>query len=117
MYSCAARNGPQYKDGSPFERMTIEIRRFRETDMEKPKVIYFNRLASYAGHQNEDRVAQILTVPSLSDFMTSCSNVHKAEVTREEQQHLFNVAIDHCMAENIKMSPKLLQSTNRSLEW
>ena len=78
-------------------------------------MVHFNRLASFAGDNNEDHrgatVRRILEQePTFNEFMDNYSTGHKARygVTREEQQDLFAVSSDyslaHCVASDLKMS-------------
>ena len=102
----------------PYEimkRINDVVYRIRKTPNGKPRVVHFNRLAPFAGDNNEDHrgatVRRILEQePTFNEFMDNYSTGHKARygVTREEQQDLFTVPSDyslaHCVASDLKMS-------------
>lgn len=75
------------------------IFRIKKTLRRKSKVVYFNRLASYVGDHNEDRLAQVKIVPSFDEFMASYFTGHKAPfgVAREEYWDFCETALAGCI--------------------
>ncbi|KAJ8945882.1 hypothetical protein NQ318_002723 [Aromia moschata] len=82
----------------------------------KPRVVHFNRLAPFAGSNDEQAEARVRHVSppdgelSFEEFMSLHSNGQKARygVTREEPRDLFQAPADfclaHCVAADLRMS-------------
>ncbi|KAJ8936593.1 hypothetical protein NQ318_016887 [Aromia moschata] len=82
----------------------------------KPRVVHFNRLAPFAGNNDEQAEARVRHVSppdgelSFEEFMSPHSSGQKARygVTREEPRDLFQVPADfclaHCVAADLRMS-------------
>ncbi|KAJ8951566.1 hypothetical protein NQ318_020442 [Aromia moschata] len=89
---------------------------WEEVAKRKPRVVHFNRLAPFAGNNDEQAEARVRHVSppdselSFEEFMSLHSNGQKARygVTREEPRDLFQAPADfclaHCVAADLRMS-------------
>ncbi|KAJ8946839.1 hypothetical protein NQ318_006749 [Aromia moschata] len=103
----------------PYEvvtRINDVVYRIQKLPRGKPRVVHFNRLAPFAGNNDEQAEARVRHVSppdgelSFEEFMSLHSNGQKARygVTREEPRDLFQAPADfclaHCMAADLRMS-------------
>ncbi|KAJ8959050.1 hypothetical protein NQ318_022305 [Aromia moschata] len=103
----------------PYEvvtRINDVVYRIQELPRGKPRVVHFNRLAPFAGNNDEQAEARVRHVSppdselSFEEFMLLHSNGQKARygVTREEPRDLFQAPADfclaHCVAADLRMS-------------
>ncbi|KAJ8947791.1 hypothetical protein NQ318_019463 [Aromia moschata] len=103
----------------PYEvvtRINDVVYRIQKLPRGKPRVVHFNRLAPFAGNNDEQAEARVRHVSppdselSFEEFMSLHSNGQKARygVTREEPRDLFQTPADfclaHCVAEDLRMS-------------
>ncbi|KAJ8952205.1 hypothetical protein NQ318_022655 [Aromia moschata] len=103
----------------PYEvvtRINDVVYRIQKLPRGKPRVVHFNRLAPFAGSNDEQAEARVRHVSppdselSFEEFMLLHSNGQKARygVTREEPRDLFQAPADfclaHCMAADLRMS-------------
>ncbi|KAJ8958651.1 hypothetical protein NQ318_016376 [Aromia moschata] len=103
----------------PYEvvtRINDVIYRIQKLPRGKPRVVHFNRLAPFAGSNDEQAEARVRHVSppdselSFEEFMLLHSNGQKARygVTREEPRDLFQTPADfclaHCVAADLRMS-------------
>ncbi|KAJ8948987.1 hypothetical protein NQ318_023011 [Aromia moschata] len=104
---------------SPYEvvtRINDVVYRIQKLPRGKPRVVHFNRLAPFAGSNDEQAEARVRHVSppdgelSFEEFMSLHSNGQKARygVTREEPRDLFQTPADfclaHCVAADLRMS-------------
>ncbi|KAJ8952749.1 hypothetical protein NQ318_008063 [Aromia moschata] len=93
----------------PYEvvtRINDVVYRIQKLPREKPRVVHFNRLAPFAGNNDEQAEARVRHVSppdselSFEEFMSLHSNGQKARygVTREEPRDLFKAPADFCLA-------------------
>ncbi|KAJ8939474.1 hypothetical protein NQ318_022528 [Aromia moschata] len=92
------------------------VYRIQKLPRGKPRVVHFNRLAPFAGSNDEQAEARVRHVSppdgelSFEEFMSLHSNGQKARygVTREEPRDLFQAPADfclaHCVAADLRMS-------------
>ncbi|KAJ8952202.1 hypothetical protein NQ318_022652 [Aromia moschata] len=103
----------------PYEvvtRINDVVYRIQKLPRGKPRVVHFNRLAPFAGSNDEQAEARVRHVSppdgelSFEEFMSLHSNGQKARygVTREEPRDLFQTPADfclaHCVAADLRMS-------------
>ncbi|KAJ8939151.1 hypothetical protein NQ318_010906 [Aromia moschata] len=103
----------------PYEvvtRINDVVYRIQKLPRGKPRVVHFNRLAPFAGSNDEQAEARVRHVSppdgelSFEEFMSLHSNGQKARygVTREEPHDLFQTPADfclaHCVAADLRMS-------------
>ncbi|KAJ8945969.1 hypothetical protein NQ318_016797 [Aromia moschata] len=103
----------------PYEvvtRINDVVYRIQKLPRGKPRVVHFNRLAPFAGSNDEQAEARVRHVSppdselSFEEFMLLHSNGQKARygVTREEPRDLFQTPADfclaHCVAADLRMS-------------
>ncbi|KAJ8948860.1 hypothetical protein NQ318_013513, partial [Aromia moschata] len=103
----------------PYEvvtRINDVVYRIQKLPRGKPRVVHFNRLAPFAGNNDEQAEARVRHVSppdselSFEEFMSLHSNGQKARygVTREEPRDLFQAPADfclaHCVAADLRMS-------------
>ncbi|KAJ8949389.1 hypothetical protein NQ318_007485, partial [Aromia moschata] len=103
----------------PYEvvtRINDVVYRIQKLPRGKPRVVHFNRLAPFAGNNDEQAEARVRHVSppdselSFEEFMLLHSNGQKARygVTREEPRDLFQAPADfclaHCVAADLRMS-------------
>ncbi|KAJ8939041.1 hypothetical protein NQ318_007672 [Aromia moschata] len=103
----------------PYEvvtRINDVVYRIQKLPRGKPRVVHFNRLAPFAGNNDEQAEARVRHVSppdgelSFEEFMSLHSNGQKARygVTREEPRDLFQTPADfclaHCVAADLRMS-------------
>ncbi|KAJ8951518.1 hypothetical protein NQ318_000214 [Aromia moschata] len=103
----------------PYEvvtRINDVVYRIQKLPRGKPRVVHFNRLAPFAGSNDEQAEARVRHVSppdselSFEEFMLLHSNGQKARygVTREEPRDLFQAPADfclaHCVAADLRMS-------------
>ncbi|KAJ8944416.1 hypothetical protein NQ318_023189 [Aromia moschata] len=103
----------------PYEvvtRINDVVYRIQKLPRGKPRVVHFNRLAPFAGSNDEQAEARVRHVSppdselSFEEFMWLHSNGQKARygVTREEPRDLFQAPADfclaHCVAADLRMS-------------
>ncbi|KAJ8958593.1 hypothetical protein NQ318_016314 [Aromia moschata] len=103
----------------PYEvvtRINDVVYRIQKLPRGKPRVVHFNRLAPFAGSNDEQAEARVRHVSppdselSFEEFMLLHSNGQKARygVTREESRDLFQTPADfclaHCVAADLRMS-------------
>ncbi|KAJ8957284.1 hypothetical protein NQ318_007848 [Aromia moschata] len=103
----------------PYEvvtRINDVVYRIQKLPRGKPRVVHFNRLAPFAGSNDEQAEASVRHVSppdselSFEEFMLLHSNGQKARygVTREEPRDLFQTPADfclaHCVAADLRMS-------------
>ncbi|KAJ8943214.1 hypothetical protein NQ318_016727 [Aromia moschata] len=103
----------------PYEvvtRINDVVYRIQKLPRGKPRVVHFNRLAHFAGSNDEQAEARVRHVSppdselSFEEFMLLHSNGQKARygVTREEPRDLFQAPADfclaHCVAADLRMS-------------
>ncbi|KAJ8945577.1 hypothetical protein NQ318_010434 [Aromia moschata] len=103
----------------PYEvvtRINDVVYRIQKLPRGKPSVVHFNRLAPFAGSNDEQAEARVRHVSppdselSFEEFMLLHSNGQKARygVTREEPRDLFQTPADfclaHCVAADLRMS-------------
>ncbi|KAJ8962214.1 hypothetical protein NQ318_018186 [Aromia moschata] len=103
----------------PYEvvtRINDVVYRIQKLPRGKPRVVHFNRLAPFAGNNDEPAEARVRHVSppdselSFEEFMLLHSNGQKARygVTREEPRDLFQAPADfclaHCVAADLRMS-------------
>ncbi|KAJ8938634.1 hypothetical protein NQ318_015933 [Aromia moschata] len=103
----------------PYEvvtRINDVVYRIQKLPRGKPRVVHFNRLAPFAGSNDEQAEARVRHVSppdgelSFQEFMLLHSNGQKARygVTREEPRDLFQAPADfclaHCVAADLRMS-------------
>ncbi|KAJ8941505.1 hypothetical protein NQ318_006456 [Aromia moschata] len=103
----------------PYEvvtRINDVVYRIQKLPRGKPRVVHFNRLAPFAGSNDEQAEARVRHVSppdselSFEEFMLLHSNGPKARygVTREEPRDLFQTPADfclaHCVAADLRMS-------------
>ncbi|KAJ8961409.1 hypothetical protein NQ318_014655 [Aromia moschata] len=103
----------------PYEvvtRINDVVYRIQKLPRGKPRVVHFNRLAPFAGSNDEQAEARVRHVSppdgelSFEEFMLLHSNGQKARygVTREEPRDLFQAPADfclaHCVAADLQMS-------------
>ncbi|KAJ8941489.1 hypothetical protein NQ318_006175 [Aromia moschata] len=103
----------------PYEvvtRINDVVYRIQKLPRGKPRVVHFNRLAPFAGSNDEQAEARVRHVSppdselSFEEFMSLHSNGQKARygVTREEPRDLFQAPADfclaHCIAADLRMS-------------
>ncbi|KAJ8937745.1 hypothetical protein NQ318_009155 [Aromia moschata] len=103
----------------PYEvvtRINNVVYRIQKLPRGKPRVVHFNRLAPFAGNNDEQAEARVRHVSppdselSFEEFMLLHSNGQKARygVTREEPRDLFQAPADfclaHCVAADLRMS-------------
>ncbi|KAJ8936953.1 hypothetical protein NQ318_015571 [Aromia moschata] len=103
----------------PYEvvtRINDVVYRIQKLPRGKPRVVHFNRLAPFAGSNDEQAEARVRHVSppdgelSFEEFMSLHSNGQKAcyGVTREEPRDLFQTPADfclaHCVAADLRMS-------------
>ncbi|KAJ8960020.1 hypothetical protein NQ318_009456 [Aromia moschata] len=103
----------------PYEvvtRINDVVYRIQKLPRGKPRVVHFNRLAPFAGKNDEQAEARVRHVSppdgelSFEEFMSLHSNGQKARygVTREEPRDLFQAPADfclaHCVAADLRMS-------------
>ncbi|KAJ8951545.1 hypothetical protein NQ318_020418 [Aromia moschata] len=93
----------------PYEvvtRINDVVYRIQKLPRGKPRVVHFNRLAPFAGSNDEQAEARVRHVSppdselSFEEFMSLHSNGQKARygVTREEPRDLFQAPADFCLA-------------------
>ncbi|KAJ8957953.1 hypothetical protein NQ318_001952 [Aromia moschata] len=93
----------------PYEvvtRINDVVYRIQKLPRGKPRVVHFNRLAPFAGSNDEQAEARVRHVSppdgelSFEEFMSLHSNGQKARygVTREEPRDLFQTPADFCLA-------------------
>ncbi|KAJ8948272.1 hypothetical protein NQ318_020757 [Aromia moschata] len=93
----------------PYEvvtRINDVVYRIQKLPRGKPRVVHFNRLAPFAGSNDEQAEARVRHVSppdsdlSFEEFMLLHSNGQKARygVTREEPRDLFQAPADFCLA-------------------
>ncbi|KAJ8954739.1 hypothetical protein NQ318_011434 [Aromia moschata] len=102
----------------PYEvvtRINDVVYRIQKLPRGKPRVVHFNRLAPFAGNNDEQAEARVRHVSppdgelSFEEFMLLHSNGQKARygVTREEPRDLFQAPADfclaHCVAADLRM--------------
>ncbi|KAJ8956502.1 hypothetical protein NQ318_019220 [Aromia moschata] len=102
----------------PYEvvtRINDVVYRIQKLPRGKPRVVHFNRLAPFAGSNDEQAEARVRHVSppdgelSFEEFMSLHSNGQKARygVTREEPRDLFQTPADfclaHCVAADLRM--------------
>ncbi|KAJ8952823.1 hypothetical protein NQ318_008144 [Aromia moschata] len=97
-------------------RINEVVYRIQKLPRGKPRVVHFNRLAPFAGNNDEPAEARVRHVSppdselSFEEFMLLHSNGLKARygVTREEPRDLFQAPADfclaHCVAADLRMS-------------
>ncbi|KAJ8946776.1 hypothetical protein NQ318_018985 [Aromia moschata] len=120
-YDINANDG-RYQPGNqegPYEvvtRINDVVYRIQKLPRGKPRVVHFNRLAPFAGSNDEQAEARVRHVSppdselSFEEFMLLHSNGQKARygVTREEPRDLFQAPADfclaHCVAADLRMS-------------
>ncbi|KAJ8949008.1 hypothetical protein NQ318_005182, partial [Aromia moschata] len=97
-------------------RINDVVYRIQKLPRGKPRVVHFNRLAPFAGNNDEQAEARVRHVSppdgelSFEEFMSLNSNGQKARygVTREEPRDLFQAPADfclaHCVAADLRMS-------------
>ncbi|KAJ8949281.1 hypothetical protein NQ318_022797 [Aromia moschata] len=122
-YDINANDG-RYQPGNqlwegPYEvvtRINDVVYRIQKLPRGKPRVVHFNRLAPFAGSNDEQAGSQSSTRQStrqralFEEFMLLHSNGQKARygVTREEPRDLFQTPADfclaHCVAADLRMS-------------
>ncbi|KAJ8936003.1 hypothetical protein NQ318_009683 [Aromia moschata] len=103
----------------PYEvvtRINDVVYRIQKLPRGKPRVVHFNRLAPFAGSNDEQAEARVRHVSppdselSFEEFMLLHSNGQKARygVTREEPRDLFQTPADfclaHCVAADLRIS-------------
>ncbi|KAJ8934486.1 hypothetical protein NQ318_016488 [Aromia moschata] len=103
----------------PYEvvtRINDVVYRIQKLPRGKPRVVHFNRLAPFAGSNDEQAEARVRHVSppdselSFEEFMLLHSNGQKSRygVTREEPRDLFQAPADfclaHCVAADLRMS-------------
>ncbi|KAJ8949444.1 hypothetical protein NQ318_007545 [Aromia moschata] len=103
----------------PYEvvtRINDVVYRIQKLPRGKPRMVHFNRLAPFAGSNDEQAEARVRHVSppdselSFEEFMLLHSNGQKARygVTREEPRDLFQAPADfclaHCVAADLRMS-------------
>ncbi|KAJ8957678.1 hypothetical protein NQ318_017570 [Aromia moschata] len=103
----------------PYEvvtRINDVVYRIQKLPRGKPRVVHFNRLAPFAGNNDEQAEARVRHVSppdgelSFEEFRSLHSNGQKARygVTREEPRDLFQAPADfclaHCVAADLRMS-------------
>ncbi|KAJ8935728.1 hypothetical protein NQ318_010578 [Aromia moschata] len=103
----------------PYEvvtRINDVVYRIQKLPRRKPRVVHFNRLAPFAGSNDEQAEARVRHVSppdselSFKEFMLLHSNGQKARygVTREEPRDLFQAPADfclaHCVSADLRMS-------------
>ncbi|KAJ8946274.1 hypothetical protein NQ318_023124 [Aromia moschata] len=103
----------------PYEvvtRINDVVYRIQKLPRGKPRVVHFNRLAPFAGSNDEQAEARVRHVSppdselSFEEFMLLHSNGQKARygVTREEPRDIFQTPADfclaHCVAADLRMS-------------
>ncbi|KAJ8946361.1 hypothetical protein NQ318_010126 [Aromia moschata] len=103
----------------PYEvvtRINDVVYRIQKLPRGKPRVVHFNRLAPFAGNNDEQAEARVRHVSppdselSFEEFMLLHSNGQKSRygVTREEPRDLFQAPADfclaHCVAADLRMS-------------
>ncbi|KAJ8946612.1 hypothetical protein NQ318_007215 [Aromia moschata] len=115
----------------PYEvvtRINDVVYRIQKLPGGKPRVVHFNRLAPFAGNNDEQAEARVRHVSppdgelSFEEFMSLHSNGQKARygVTREEPRDLFQAPADfclaHCVAADLRMSRGLHLPSRRRLD-
>ncbi|KAJ8934683.1 hypothetical protein NQ318_015152 [Aromia moschata] len=115
----------------PYEvvtRINDVVYRIQKLPRGKPRVVHFNRLAPFAGSNDEQAEARVRHVSppdgelSFEEFMSLHSNGQKARygVTREEPRDLFQTPADfclaHCVAADLRMSRGLHLPSRRRLD-
>ncbi|KAJ8940405.1 hypothetical protein NQ318_009334 [Aromia moschata] len=96
----------------PYEvvtRITDVVYRIQKLPRGKPRVVHFNRLAPFAGSNDEQAEARVrhVNLPeselSFEEFMLFHSNGQKGRygVTREEPRDLFKTPPDFCLAHSV----------------
>ncbi|KAJ8947826.1 hypothetical protein NQ318_009970 [Aromia moschata] len=123
LYNSQRRRGLSPKLQSSWEgpyevvtRINDVVYRIQKLPRGKPRVVHFNRLAPFAGSNDEQAEARVRHVSppdgelSFEEFMSLHSNGQKARygVTREEPRDLFQTPADfclaHCVAADLRMS-------------
>ncbi|KAJ8934548.1 hypothetical protein NQ318_004978, partial [Aromia moschata] len=118
-YDINANDG-RYQPGNQVREVVTRINdvvyRIQKLPRGKPRVVHFNRLAPFAGSNDEQAEARVRHVSppdselSFEEFMLLHSNGQKARygVTREEPRDLFQTPADfclaHCVAADLRMS-------------
>ncbi|KAJ8949233.1 hypothetical protein NQ318_022745 [Aromia moschata] len=117
IYDINANDGSSWE--GPYEvvtRINDVVYRIQKLPRGKPRVVHFNRLATFAENNDEQAEARVRYVSppdselSFKEFMLLHSNGQKARygVTREEPRDLFQAPADfclaHCVAADLRMS-------------
>ncbi|KAJ8948302.1 hypothetical protein NQ318_020789 [Aromia moschata] len=104
------------------------VYRIQKLPRGKPKVVHFNRLAPFAGSNDERAEARVRHVSppdselSFEEFMLLHSNGQKARygVTREEPRELFQAPTDfclaHCVAADLRISQGIALTFKKAFE-